>query len=156
MKNLIASIFAVVVLSTTFLFAEEPVAAVAPAVENVAPVETAVPAAETVSAESELKQEIALRDSVMALRDSSCSVEKDSLKQALEVEQNKSANWEKSYNTIKQNNEVCAQALSVSLGVNEKKKEKEDMDRQQSAMMSSTAFLGGLGLGMLLFWLIFD
>lgn len=153
MKNLIASIFAVVVLSATFLFAEEPVAA---SVEN-APETVTEAAADSASAvESSLKSEIALRDSVMALRDSSCSVEKDSLKKALEVEQNKSANWEKSYNTIKQNNEVCAQALSVSIGVNEKKKEKESMDRQQAAMMSSTAFMGGVGLGMLLFWLIFD
>jgi len=149
MKNLIASIFAVVVLSTTFLFAEEPVVASDATEEPIA-------AEAPLSSEAELKSEIALRDSVMALRDSSCSIEKDSLKKALEVEQNKCANWEKSYNTVKQNNEVCAQALSVSLGVNEKKKEKENMDRQEAAMMSSTAFLGGLGLGMLLFWLIFD
>lgn len=155
MKNLIASFFAVVVLSATFAFADEP------AVESAAVAETATPAVEHVAepsspVETELKNEIAVRDSVMALRDSSCSSEKDSLKKALEVEQAKSASWEKSYNTIKQNNAVCAQALSVSIGVNEKKKEKEDLDRQQAAMMSSTAFLGGLGVGMLLFWLIFD
>lgn len=158
MKNLIASMFAVVVLSATFLFAEET--SVAPVAET--PVaETAVQIAEAnQNAEQNqgevLKQEIAVRDSVMALRDSSCSAEKDSLKKSLEVEQAKSANWEKSYNEIKQNNEVCAQALSVSIGVNEKKKEKEEMDRQQAAMMTSSSFIGGVGLGMLLFWLIFD
>lgn len=155
MKNLIASIFAVVVLSATFLFAQDS-AVVAPVATPAEPavVEQAAPA--EVSVEDELKREIAVRDSVMAVRDSSYSVERDSLKKALEVEQAKSANWEKSYNTAKQNNEVCAQALSVSIGVNEKKKEKENMDRQQAAMMTSTSFMGGLGLGMLLFWLIFD
>lgn len=155
MKNLIASIFAVVVLSATFLFAQDS-AVVAPVATPAEPavVEQAAPA--EVSAEDELKREIAVRDSVMAVRYSSYSVERDSLKKALEVEQAKSANWEKSYNTAKQNNEVCAQALSVSIGVNEKKKEKENMDRQQAAMMTSTSFMGGLGLGMLLFWLIFD
>lgn len=157
MKNLIATLFAVVVLSATFAFSE-PVAAPA---ENATPVsEVAAPAeapAENASVqESELKQEIAIRDSVMELQANTCSVEKDSLKKSLEVEQAKSANWEQSYNVLKQNNAACAQALSVSIGVNEKKKEKEDMDRQQAAMMSSTAFMGGLGLGMLLFWLIFD
>lgn len=130
-----------------------PVAeAAAPAVDS-----AAAPAAESASSvETELKQEIAIRDSVMAVQGESCDAEKDSLRKALEVEQAKSANWEKSYNTAKQNNEVCAQALSVSIGVNEKKKEKENMDRQQAAMMTSTSFMGGLGLGMLLFWLIFD
>lgn len=164
MKNLIASIFAVVVLSATFLFAQQPAAVPAPVAAPVAD-SVSAPAAETAvaaepvssaSTEEELKSEISVRDSVMALRDSTCSIEKDSLKKALEVEQAKCANWEKSYNTVKQNSEVCAQALSVSIGVNEKKKEKEDMDRQQAAMMTSTAFMSGVGLGMLLFWLIFD
>ncbi|MCQ2104919.1 MAG: hypothetical protein MJZ26_03910 [Fibrobacter sp.] len=169
MKNLIATLFAVVVLSATFAFSEPAVATA----EKSTPAENAAPAAEVASSaetpvagsseaapaasvEAELKQEIAVRDSVMELQANSCSVEKDSLKKSLEVEQAKSANWEQSYNTLKQNNAACAQALSVSIGVNEKKKEKESMDRQQAAMMSSTAFMGGLGLGMLLFWLIFD
>lgn len=105
--------------------------------------------------ESELKEEIAIRDSVMAVQSESCSAEKDSLRKSLEIEQAKSANWEKSYETIKNDNALCAQALSVSLGVNEKKKEKEQEDRAMSSAMTTSAFLGGLGIGMLIFYLIF-
>ena len=92
----------------------------------------------------------------MAIADSSCSVEKDSLRAALNSEKAKGENWEKSYETMKKSNETCAKALSVSIGVSENSKEKRDEERREAAMMSGSAFLGGLGLGMLLFWLIFD
>lgn len=105
---------------------------------------------------SEFKSELAHRDSLMAVADSSCSVEKDSLRAALNSEKAKGENWEKSYETMKKSNETCAKALSVSIGVSEKSKEKRDEERREAAMMSGSAFLGGLGLGMLLFWLIFD
>lgn len=133
-----ASIFSIVAFSAAILFADEPATVQENAPAAVA--QEAAPAVESVSLENP----------------QSCSAEKDSLKKALEVEQAKSENWEKSYNTIKQNNEVCAHALSVSIGVNEKKKEKEAEERQQTAMMASTSFLGGVGFGMLLFWLIFE
>lgn len=113
-------------------------------------------AAASKSVENELRAEIAMRDSVMTAQNEICSAEKDTLRSSIEVEKAKSANWEQSYNTIKKNNELCAQALATSIGVNEKKKEKEDEDRRQAAMMTSTSFIGGLGIGMLLFWLIFD
>ena len=105
---------------------------------------------------SEFKSELAHRDSLMAVADSSCSVEKDSLRAALTSEKAKGENWEKSYETMKKSNETCAKALSVSIGVSENSKEKRDEERREAAMMSGSAFLGGLGLGMLLFWLIFD
>ena len=105
---------------------------------------------------SPVSEEIAVLDSVMQVRDSLCSIEKDSLRKSLVVEEAKCANWEQSYETMKKDNAVCAQALAVSIEVNEKSKEKADNERKQAAMMSSTSFLGGLGLGMLLFWLIFD
>ena len=105
---------------------------------------------------SEFKSELAHRDSLMAIADSSCSVEKDSLRAALNSEKAKGENWEKSYETMKKSNETCAKALSVSIGVSENSKEKRDEERREAAMMSGSAFLGGLGLGMLLFWLIFD
>jgi len=103
-----------------------------------------------------LNAEIALRDSIMGARDSSCSVEKQSLRNSLELEQAKCENWEQSYNTIKKNNEVCAQALSVSLGVSEKKKEEVEDERRKASTMTTTSFLGGIAVGMLLFWLIFE
>lgn len=106
------------------------------------------------SANSEVNSEIALRDSLMAVQDSSCSVEKQSLRQSLELEQAKSVNWEQSYNTMKKDNELCAKALSVSLGVQEKKKEKEEEEKEISAMATGSSFFGGLGLGLLIMWLI--
>jgi F0F1-type ATP synthase assembly protein I len=81
-------------------------------------------------------------------------LEKDSLRAVIDTEKDKSENWEKSYNTIKKDNEMCAQALSVSIGVNEKKKEQDDNDRRAAAMMTSSSFLGGLGIGLLIMWLI--
>lgn len=105
---------------------------------------------------SEFKSELAHRASLMAIADSSCSVEKDSLRAALNSEQAKTKNWEQSYETMKKSNETCARALSVSIDVNEKNKEKENQSRSQAAMMTSSSFFGGIALGMLLFWLIFD
>ena len=117
--------------------------------------EEAVPEAQQApSAEAELQQEIAVRDSVMQQQGDACNLEKDSLRAAIEVEKAKSDNWEKSYNTIKKDNETCAQMLSTSIGVNEKKKEKEDQDRRSAAMATSSSFLGGFGVGMLVMWLI--
>ena len=106
------------------------------------------------SAESELKQEIAVRDSVMQVQSDACTVEKDSLRAVIETEKAKSENWEKSYNTIKKDNQTCAQMLSTSIGVNENKKEKEQEEQRAAAMMTSSSFLGGIGIGLLVMWLI--
>lgn len=127
------------------------------------PAESAVASADTTAEMSapqetcgEFKSEIAHRDSLMAVADSSCSVEKDSLRAALNSEQAKTKNWEQSYETMKKSNETCARALSVSIEANEKSKEKEKQSKSQAAMMTSSSFMGGLAVGMLLFWLIFD
>lgn len=133
-------------------FAEGVPAEVVSAEANVAAVENA---AETSSIESELKSEIAVRDSVMAVQAESCSADKDSLRRALEVEQAKSANWEQSYETIKKDNALCAQALTVSIGVNEKKSEITKEEKLQASTMAAGTFLGGIGVGMLIFYLIF-
>ncbi len=106
------------------------------------------------SAESELKQEIAVRDSVMQVQGEACTVEKDSLRAVIEAEKAKSENWEKSYNVVKKDNETCAQMLTTSLNVNENKKEKEEEDHKAAAMMASSSFLGGIGIGLLVMWLI--
>lgn len=102
---------------------------------------------------AEVAAELNVRDSVMAVRENSCNVEKDSLRTAVESEQAKSANWEKSYNTIKQDNSVCQQALRVAIN---SQTEKDGSSKKEAAMMTSSSFLGGILLGMLLFWLIFD
>ena len=101
-----------------------------------------------------MQEELAVRDSVMQVRDSLCAVEKDSLRKALVVEDAKCANWEQSYQTMKQNNEVCAKALSVSIDVNEKNKQKADDERKKAATMGTSSFLGGLAVGLLVMWLI--
>ena len=95
-----------------------------------------------------------MRDSVMQVQGDACTLEKDSLRSVIETEKAKSENWEKSYNTIKKDNETCAQMLSTSIGVNENKKEKEDQDRRAAAMATSSSFLGGVGIGLLIMWLI--
>lgn len=127
-------------LSLSVAFADE---SVQPATDASAP-----------SEETELKQELALRDSLMQVQGDACTLEKDSLRAAIDTEKAKSENWEKSYNTIKKDNETCAQMLSTSIGVNEKRKEKEEDERRNAAMMTSSSFLGGLGIGLLIMWLI--
>ncbi|MCQ2121907.1 MAG: hypothetical protein MJY78_08800 [Fibrobacter sp.] len=134
----------------------------APATAIAAPVaadSVANNAADSIAAPSEtdnLKAEIALRDSLMAEQGNSCKVEKDSLRQTIESEQAKSANWEKSYNTLKQENDVCTKALGVSIDISEKNKQKAEDEKKNASMMTSTSFIGGIAIGMLLFWLIFD
>ncbi len=103
-----------------------------------------------------MQEELALRDSVMQVRDSLCMVEKDSLRKTVVVEEAKCANWEQSYQTMKQNNEVCAKALGIAIEASEKDKGRADEERRKAAVMSSSSFMGGLLVGALLFWLIFD
>ena len=95
-----------------------------------------------------------MRDSVMQVRDSLCMVEKDSLRKAVVVEEAKCANWEQSYQTVKKDNEVCAQALGVAIEVNEKNKNAADEERKKAAMTTGSSFLGGVGIGLLIMWLI--
>ena len=140
MKKILAVVFCVAAL--VFAVTPEPApAAATPAPSEQVPVDV-------------MQEELAMRDSVMQVRDSLCAVEKDSLRKAIVVEDAKCANWEQSYQTMKQNNEVCAQALGVAIDVNEKNKEKVDEEKRKAATMSSTSFMGGLAVGLLVMWLI--
>jgi hypothetical protein len=116
--------------------------------------EEPVAATSASTTETELKQELAVRDSVMQVQGDACTLEKDSLRSVIETEKAKSDNWEKSYNTVKKDNETCAQMLVTSIGMNEKKQEKEQEDRRSAAMAASSSFLGGVGIGLLIMWLI--
>ena len=124
----------------------------------------AVLAAITANAtQAELVAELAVRDSVMALRDSACTVEKKTLRTELEVERAKCENWEQSYNTLKKNNETCAKALSVAMEASQeqaekqKAKEKADKEKDKSdVVMQSASLAASFGLGMLIMWLILD
>ena len=140
MNRIVKIVMVALSLSLSVAFADE---SVQPATDASAP-----------SVETELKQELALRDSLMQVQGDACTLEKDSLRAAIDTEKAKSENCEKSYNTIKKDNETCAQMLSTSIGVNEKRKEKEEDERRNAAMMTSSSFLGGLGIGLLIMWLI--
>ena len=122
------------------------ISSVAFAQEETTPSEGMVPAAEVAA-------ELSVRDSVMAARETACKATTDSLRSAVESEQAKSANWEQSYNTIKQDNSVCQQALRVTI---DSQTEKEKTSNNNAATMTLSSFLGGIALGMLLFWLILD
>lgn len=114
-------------------------------------------------AEAGLIAELAARDSVMALRDSVCTVEKQSLRSDLEIERAKCENWEQSYNTLKKSNETCAKALSVAIEASqeqtEKQKAKEEAEKEKEGsdrMMTGASMAASFGLGMLIMWLIID
>ena len=120
-------------------------------------------AANAEEANAELVAELAVRDSVMAVRDSACTVEKQTLRSELEVERAKCENWEQSYNTLKKNNETCAKALGIAMEASQEQAEKQKAkdekakeDEKNGMMMQSASILGGFGLGMLIMWLILD
>lgn len=112
---------------------------------------------------AELVAELAVRDSVMALHDSACTVEKKALRSDLELERAKCENWEQSYNTLKENNETCAKALSVAIQASQEQAEKQeakdkaDKEKDKSdVMIQSASMAASFGLGMLIMWLILD
>jgi hypothetical protein len=109
---------------------------------------------------AELVAELAVRDSVMAIHDSVCIVEKKTLRSDLEIERAKCENWEQSYNTLKKNNETCAKALSVAVQASqeqaEKQKAKEKEKEKSDVVMQSASMAASFGLGMLIMWLILD
>ena len=116
-------------------------------------------AAEKSDAEkAELVAEIAVRDSVMAIHDSVCIVEKKALRSDLEIERAKCENWEQSYNTLKKNNETCAKALSVAVQASQEQAEKQKAKEKEKSdvVMQSASMAASFGLGMLIMWLILD
>ena len=127
---------------------------------NAAGPKTAGSAAENDAEKAELVAEIAVRDSVMAIHDSVCTVEKQSLRSDLELERAKCENWEQSYNTLKKNNETCAKALNVAVQANQEQaeaaKEKAEKDDKSDVVMQSASMAASFGLGMLIMWLILD
>jgi len=112
---------------------------------------------------AELVAELAVRDSVMALHDSACTVEKKALRSDLELERAKCENWEQSYNALKENNETCAKALSVAIQASQEQAEKQeakdkaDKEKGKSdVVVQSASMAASFGLGMLIMWLILD
>ena len=109
---------------------------------------------------AELVAEIAVRDSVMSIRDSACTAEKQALRSDLDIERAKCENWEQSYNTLKKSNETCAKALSIAIEASQEQAEKQkkvDEEKQSfDRVTTSASMLGSFGLGMLIMWLILD
>ncbi|MCF0216136.1 MAG: hypothetical protein HUK21_06645 [Fibrobacteraceae bacterium] len=105
------------------------------------------------STEVNWEAEIAMRDSIMVVRDSSCAVEKDSLRMDLSKQKARCESWENSYNTIKKENETCSKALRIA--IESKMDSGKKGPSKEDVAMSGGTFLGGVALGMLLFWLLF-
>ena len=66
-------------------------------------------------AKSEVQEELALRDSLLAVGDSIREAEQKLHQSELEVENARCENWEKSYSTLKQEYETCVKILRVNL-----------------------------------------
>jgi len=81
MNRIVKIVMVALSLSLSVAFADE---SVQPATDASAP-----------SVETELKQELALRDSLMQVQGDACTLEKDSLRAAIDTEKAKSENWEK-------------------------------------------------------------
>ena len=115
-------------------------------------------ALESDAEKAELVAELAVRDSVMAIHDSVCIVEKKALRSDLEIERAKCENWEQSYNTLKKNNETCAKALSVAVQASQEQAEKQKAKEKEKSdvVMQSASMAASFGLGMLIMWLILD
>lgn len=149
MNSMVHSFVKSLVILAFVTFASVP----ALAQENVANAGTnAVPDAE----KAELVAELAVRDSVMALHDSACTVEKKSLRSDLEMERAKCENWEQSYNSLKKDNEICAKALRVAVQASQEKKEEAKEKDKSDVVLQSASMAASFGLGMLIMWLILD
>ena len=145
MNSMVHSFVKSLVILAFVTFASVP----ALAQENVA---NAAPDAE----KAELVAELAVRDSVMALHDSACTVEKKSLRSDLEMERAKCENWEQSYNSLKKDNEICAKALRVAVQASQEKKEEAKEKDKSDVVLQSASMAASFGLGMLIMWLILD
>lgn len=153
-------LFALLALAT-FTFAAETS-------NNVAADSSAVLAADTtltVAADSsvsvapvsaEASYEIALRDSLLAAKDSASAAEKQALQTKLDIESARCGNWEQSYAVLDTNFQTCSKMLRVYAETAEKKTEQLNEARKMNAMAQSTSFIGGVLLGILVGWLIWD
>ncbi len=110
----------------------------------------------TMNLAQEETRELLWRDSLLASKDSLLEAERQAHRTAMETETARCENWEKSYNTVQTEFATCAKMLSVSVENLEKNKEREAEEFQKTMMMQTSSFIGGILLGMLIYWLAID
>lgn len=97
-------------------------------------------------AKSEVQEELAIRDSLLALGDSLRAAEEKVHQTELEVQNARCENWEKSYSTLQQEYNTCTKILRVNL-TNGEAKQKEMQRMARIAQMGS--WVGGIVIGLL-------
>lgn len=100
------------------------------------------------------QQELQLKDSIIVAQDRFCRELESRYKDELYLEQEKSANWDSSFATIKKEYEVCSKALFIT---SESLLAKEAAVKESSASKAVVGayFLGGVAVGAFLFYLFF-
>jgi len=101
------------------------------------------------SEDQALVEALAVRDSVMAVRDSAAKATEAALRTELQNEQSQCKNWEHSWNTLKDDHEKCTKALRVSI---EAQMEGTSQKKDESQYMTVSSFLAGIVLGLLAGW----
>lgn len=134
---------------------------VAPAVEQIADTvsaqkDVATPIDVMAANQATQDAEIALRDSLLAVKDSISAADKQAMQTKLDVESARCENWEKSYAVLDTNFQTCSKMLRVYAETAEKKTEQLNEAKKMSAMAQSTSFIGGVLIGILVGWLIWD
>ncbi|MDR1760696.1 MAG: hypothetical protein LBR60_09280 [Fibrobacter sp.] len=96
------------------------------------------------------QEEILMRDSLLAAKESLAIDREAFLRAELESEQAKCKNWEESWNTLKEDHGKCSTALRVAI---ESQMQTGSQTNKSNMMMTTSSFLGGIILGFLVGWL---
>lgn len=130
---------------------EQPVPAVADSASSaVTPVDMVA------ATQANYDAEIALRDSLLSAKDSAHIAETQAMQTKLDIESARCGNWEQSYAVLDTNFQTCSKMLRVYAETAEKKTEQLNEARKMNAMAQSTSFIGGVLIGILVGWLIWD
>lgn len=100
--------------------------------------------------------EIALRDSLLAAKDSINAADKQAMQTKLDVQEARCENWEKSYSTLETDFQTCSRMLRTSIETQEQKDKQLKETAKMNAMAQSTSFIGGVLIGLLIGWLVWD
>jgi len=128
-----------------------------PAIDTVsAKKETATPIDVMAANQASSDAEIALRDSLLAAKDSVNAAEKADMQTKLDVTSARCESWEKSYAVLDTNFQTCSKMLRVYAETAEKKTQQLNEASKMNAMAQSTSFVGGVLIGLLIGWLVWD
>lgn len=100
-----------------------------------------------------LARELAEKDSLLSLRDSLYLSEEARLKKEITLSEARCENWEKSFNTVQEELNSCAKVLRVTYET----QEANAKDSRRNLLIAQTgSFIGGILVGLLLYWAAFD